>query len=975
MANLYVTEIPNVPKTIEMPMPQPRKVPDIRVQAPTTKVNMSEETAKLQKAPLPGGFAKGMDLAASAAGKGTMAMGKAIGEGGAAIAKTMAHASYLLEQMADKALDTQDKLAGVRAHENRTMISEMEAADAAKHGWTPQQQLEHHGDYVEKLRALNSGLGGRPVTQDIIASQDQGYAVSSGYRLQKNAFQKTIDDGIALVNQKVDLALDTKSPENLAIARQALDAGHAIGQFNDAKYNELNQKLDVAAKMGFVEEKALNADSAAWVKGEAEKQQRGEKNDLFTKNDTPAMWNHADDLATKTIVDGQRANAEALQGTLITNPTKVTQEELLRQRDEGKISNDQYEALETRRLNVPIPYNEEKAGDAYYLANTYDPDTDKDAKGRHSMAEYDRRAKFIMQNVPKEDQPELLNVLKERWTKGLDKDFSAQDAEKTLTLEILENTWKQGYLIDPATKKPMPSGYDKGKITDEAEYNSSMARRVELQRKIEIYAKNHPEFAPNELREYAWDQMKNIVHGNVSAETAGVGGVKVAESFPTYYSSIAMPGAPVIRGEDKTPPAPVTEAQKKAERDAAKAGLPPPAPVLPTGPGAPVAITVYDRENSTFREAPLPPSKELLSIVNEEAKIYDVLLKSNEASLRGKLGIIEGDALDPSIKEGIVREATKVAKEKKITLEQAGDLVIRDLSEKAKADAVKIQDAMKAAENPTAFTTPTGFFKDKLAGQEATFVAAAQRYGLDPTLLMAIAAHETGRGTSDMVKNRNNPGGLYNSDTDEYMSFDTIEAGIDKMASNLKRNYIDKGLTSIEQIQAKYAPVGAANDPKKLNDQWTAGVTSFQKQLQAGGASKQVVQEAGTINKVSQEKIATLEPQVQQRAVKFMTLAEKWAAENGYEVRVTEGYRTPERQEELYAQGRTAPGPRVTNARAGQSHHQSKKAFDVVITKNGKEVDKKEVWAQLGALGKAAGLAWGGDFKSIYDPNHFEFMG
>ena len=51
------------------------------------------------------------------------------------------------------------------------------------------------------------------------------------------------------------------------------------------------------------------------------------------------------------------------------------------------------------------------------------------------------------------------------------------------------------------------------------------------------------------------------------------------------------------------------------------------------------------------------------------------------------------------------------------------------------------------------------------AGQGQAFVNAAQRHGLDPNLLAAIAMHETGNGTSNAVRNYNNPGGLMNPKT------------------------------------------------------------------------------------------------------------------------------------------------------------------------------------------------------------------
>ncbi|MFS0837280.1 glucosaminidase domain-containing protein [Paenibacillus sp. 1P03SA] len=102
---------------------------------------------------------------------------------------------------------------------------------------------------------------------------------------------------------------------------------------------------------------------------------------------------------------------------------------------------------------------------------------------------------------------------------------------------------------------------------------------------------------------------------------------------------------------------------------------------------------------------------------------------------------------------------------------------------------------------------------------------SSSKRGVDPTLVAAIIMHETGNGTSNAVKSKNNVGGMMSKDG--LMSFDSIEAGIDAMVSNLKRNYFDKGLTSIEAIQKKYAPIGAANDPTSLNKNWVNGVTKY----------------------------------------------------------------------------------------------------------------------------------------------------
>lgn len=116
-----------------------------------------------------------------------------------------------------------------------------------------------------------------------------------------------------------------------------------------------------------------------------------------------------------------------------------------------------------------------------------------------------------------------------------------------------------------------------------------------------------------------------------------------------------------------------------------------------------------------------------------------------------------------------------------------------------------------------------------LAPYYDTFVDAAQVNGLDPKLLMAIAMHETGRGTSSAFRSKRNAMGV--SDAKGPRSFPSVEASIYYMADQLRRNYIGKGLRSVAQIGAKYAPLGVANDPRNLNRYWVAGVTKYMNEL------------------------------------------------------------------------------------------------------------------------------------------------
>lgn len=117
------------------------------------------------------------------------------------------------------------------------------------------------------------------------------------------------------------------------------------------------------------------------------------------------------------------------------------------------------------------------------------------------------------------------------------------------------------------------------------------------------------------------------------------------------------------------------------------------------------------------------------------------------------------------------------------------------------------------------------------SGKGDAFIIAARNNSIDPVLLASIAFHETGRGNSQMVKERNNPGGLYNSSAGTFFVYDSLDEGIDAMAKNLYKNYIGMGLISVEQIGNKYAPIGVANDPNNLNVHWVPNVSKVVSQF------------------------------------------------------------------------------------------------------------------------------------------------
>lgn len=105
-------------------------------------------------------------------------------------------------------------------------------------------------------------------------------------------------------------------------------------------------------------------------------------------------------------------------------------------------------------------------------------------------------------------------------------------------------------------------------------------------------------------------------------------------------------------------------------------------------------------------------------------------------------------------------------------------------------------------------------------------------------------------------------------------------------------------------------------------------------------------------------------------------------------VKIVQGLRTIQEQNALYAQGRTMPGNRVTNAKGGSSFHNFGLAFDFCLAhdKDGNgtfedvswdikldyDHDGEPDWMEVVNEFVKHGFEWGGNFHSIKDYPHLQ---
>jgi peptidoglycan L-alanyl-D-glutamate endopeptidase CwlK len=129
-----------------------------------------------------------------------------------------------------------------------------------------------------------------------------------------------------------------------------------------------------------------------------------------------------------------------------------------------------------------------------------------------------------------------------------------------------------------------------------------------------------------------------------------------------------------------------------------------------------------------------------------------------------------------------------------------------------------------------------------------------------------------------------------------------------------------------------------------------------------------------TLDDRSERNLATLHPDLINRASAFISAAKSLAAQRGLDVKCICGLRSWSEQEALYAKGRTAPGKIVTKAPGGHSMHNFGLALDIgVFSKDGKTYHGDHpLYRELGPLGESLGFEWGGRWKFNDEP-HYQF--
>lgn len=123
-------------------------------------------------------------------------------------------------------------------------------------------------------------------------------------------------------------------------------------------------------------------------------------------------------------------------------------------------------------------------------------------------------------------------------------------------------------------------------------------------------------------------------------------------------------------------------------------------------------------------------------------------------------------------------------------------------------------------------------YRSPLAPYTDFILEISEKYGLDWRLLTAIAGNESLFGRVTPYNSYNAWGwGVHSSGT---VRFGSWEEGIERVARSLKEDFIDQGLTTIELLMARYAPVSVQNGYP-----WADNVRWFMERIEEGKGYKE----------------------------------------------------------------------------------------------------------------------------------------
>lgn len=122
------------------------------------------------------------------------------------------------------------------------------------------------------------------------------------------------------------------------------------------------------------------------------------------------------------------------------------------------------------------------------------------------------------------------------------------------------------------------------------------------------------------------------------------------------------------------------------------------------------------------------------------------------------------------------------------------------------------------------------YLKGVLAGKAQLIKDEADKNGISAYFPAAVMIHESGNGSSNVARKKNNISGIYDGGNKTSKTFDSVDDCI-KFTAKLLAKPLYSNCNTIEDVHLIYSPPGASNDPGKTNFAWARDVVTWMKKI------------------------------------------------------------------------------------------------------------------------------------------------
>ncbi len=214
------------------------------------------------------------------------------------------------------------------------------------------------------------------------------------------------------------------------------------------------------------------------------------------------------------------------------------------------------------------------------------------------------------------------------------------------------------------------------------------------------------------------------------------------------------------------------------------------------------------------------------NIVKQAVRQTEIMAMDEQLKNKALSTIMMASSLMPQMNTRIAKLSAMENKGQDVFVKEGAKKATETISKKIVSKNVKIKAESTKPKYHEAFNNlllNNDKHKNPLNNKAVIFDRKAKEYGIDPYVLIGIAMHESGRGTSDATKLRHNIGGIMRNGS--LKKFSNFEQCIDEMAQTVQKHSHKSRVRTVKEL----AEAGYCGENEK--EEWITKVMGYIRDL------------------------------------------------------------------------------------------------------------------------------------------------